>query len=413
MPPEITLDPEPITLDEPKKKTPLFGLAKKAAARKASIGIEQTAAQYESDIGTAKGKAASDIAQGVVLGGAALMTGGLAAGPAAALMGTAGVGSAAIGETLKAGAGSTDVPKSAKGLAMKLGLEGVLSAGGEVGVRAVGQGLKYLGKEVLPALVMRSAAKAEQGQQALVKVQQDSFAQLRTFVRDKGNPTVDIGDNIVQFFGKLKERATGSSATFKESMKPIFAKFWKAAESTGGSLEKQPLDALMEIKTDLSHIAYKTKGMNTDEMVALRDLADQVDGKIVKHLDKLGGDAAKKVYTNYKAFTEQIRRDDGALSVAETGLKKLLGKTAGYIPGVDATIDGVIRGKAAPWALEHLFSNEKNAGLVKKAINMESIGEHRQAQVAFEAAVNASGVGTLLKDWFKPQKETQNAAPQR
>lgn len=380
------------------KKTPLFGLAKQAAARKASIGAEQTKAQYESDIGTAKGKAASDIAQGVVLGGATLATGGLAAGPAMAAMGTAGVGGATIGEMLKGGFGSEDVAKSPKALAVRLGLEGVLSAAGEGGARAIGQSLKYLGKEEIPGLIMRSAAKAEAGQQKLVTLQQNSFGQLRDFARSKGNPVVEVGGDLKTFFDAIGERATGTSKAFKEASKPLFAKLAKAG---GGALDKQPLDALMEIKSDLSYAAYKVKGMNTDELVALRNLTAAVDSKIVKNLDSLGGGAAKKVYSNFKAFSEQLKKDDAAISLAETGLKKILGKSAGYVPGVDVAIDQGIRGKAAPWLLEHLFSNEKTAALVSKAINLEAVGQRGAAQSAFDAAVNTSGVGTLVRGWVK------------
>lgn len=384
---------------------------KQAASRKLGIDVEQNAATMQDEIGTAKGKALGDIAQGVGLGAATLATGGLAAGPAIAGMAGAGLGTAIAKETIKDLAGSTDIPKSPKALAGRLGLETALSAGGEAGTRAIGQGLKYIGKEIFPSLVMRSAAKAEAGQQALVRAQQDSFSQLRQFVRDKGTPVVDIGDDIVKMFDAIKQRATGSSQAFKEATKPVFAKLWKAAEGTGGSLEKQPLDALMEIKTDLSHIAYKVKGMNTDEMVALRNLADGVDRKIVSSLNEIGGPAARKVYSNFKAFTEQIKTDSAALDVAETGLKKFLGKAAGYVPGVDAGIDSLIRGKAAPWALEHMFSNPKTAGLIKDAFAMVSRGDSRGAQRAFEAAINTSGVGTALKDFLKKDPNAMPGAP--
>ena len=390
---------------------PKTAFQQQAASRKAGIGVEQAAATMESEIGTAKGKAAGDIAQGVVLGGATLATGGLATGPAMAAMGTAGLGGGAIGEMLKGGFGSEDVPKSPKALAGRLGLETVLSAAGEGGARAIGQSLKYLGKEEIPSLIMRSAAKAEAGQQKLVTLQQDSFSQLRDFVRSKGTPLVDVGGDLKTFFDAIGERATGTSKAFKEASKPLFAKLAKAG---GGALDKQPLDALMEIKSDLSHVAYKVKGMNTDELVALRNLTESVDAKIVKNLDSLGGSAAKKVYSGYKAFTEQLKKDDAAVSLAEGGIKKLLGKSAGYIPGVDAAIDSGIRGKAAPWLLEHLFSSEKTAALVSKAIKLEAVGNRGAAQSAFDAAINTSGVGTLVKGWMKPPpQENPNAAQEK
>jgi hypothetical protein len=385
---------------DPEKKTPLFGLAKQAAARKASIGVEQTKADYESEVGAAKGKAAGQVASGAVLGAATLATGGLATGPAMALLGSAGVLAGVTDETLKAHYNSPDMPKDGKALALKLGLEGTLSAVGEGGARAIGQSLKYIGKEMMPGLIMRSAAKAEQGQQVLVKTQQNTFDQLRTFARDKGNPTVDIGDNLAEFFGALKERATGTSKAFKEASKPLFAKL---AKSSGGVLDKQPLDALMEIKSDLSHVAYKTNGMNTDELVALRNLTEQVDTKIVGKLDGLGGGAARKVYTNYKAFSEQIAKDSVALSFAEGGVKKVIGKALGAAPLVDPTIDAM-RQHAAPWLLEKLFSNEKTAALVTKAVRLEGVGQGKAAQAAFDAAVNTSEVGVLVKDWLKPEK---------
>jgi hypothetical protein len=401
-------------------------VSKRAASRLRGIGVEQHAATKEAEIGKATGEAISTIGKATVLGGAALASGGLATPYAITQMGVAGVGAAAIGEVLKKGAGSDDLPKSAKGLALKMGVEGLLSASGEAGIRAIGQGLKLVGKEVWPALVMRSSAKAQNGQNALKRVQQNSLDQLRDFVRGKGNPTVNIGDDIVQFFGTLRKRATGSSESFKTNMKPVFAKLWKAAERTDGSLENQPLDALLEIKSDLSYVTYKSRGMNTDEFKALEDLTTSVDAKVTNKLNSLGSGAAKKIYSNYKAFTEQIKRDDGALAIAETGLKKVLGKASGYVPGLDATLDGLIRGHAAPWLLEHLFTAEKTAALVKKAINMEAIGQHGAAQTAFDAAVNTSGVGSLLKDYFSPEKrkiasqalmpapqEAPNAAPQR
>jgi hypothetical protein len=382
---------------------PRTAFQKQAAANKLGLDVQTHAADMESEIGTAKGKAAGDIGQGLILGGAALATGGLGAAPAAALMGTAGVAGATAQETAKAAFGSSDLSRSPKELALHLGLEGALSAGGEAGIRALGMGLKYVGNDLFPSLVMRSAAKAEAGQQALVKAQQDSFDQLRTFVRDKGTPAVDIGQDIADLFGAIRKRATGTSQAFKDATKPVFAKLWKAA-GPQGSIGQQPLDALMEIKTDLSHIAYKVKGMNSDEMVALRTLSDQVDKKIVGELQTLGGPAAKKVYANYKAFTEQIKTDGAILDVAETGLKKFLGKAAGYIPGVDTGIDTAIRGKAAPWVLEQMYSNPKTAALIKDAYAMVSRGDEHGARRAFEAAINASGVGTTLKDFLKSQK---------
>lgn len=386
-------------------------VSKRAAQQLRSINIEQQGATMQNEIGTAKGKAWGDIGKGVVLGAAALGTGGLGVAPAMGLMGAAGIGAGTLDETLKAQFGSTDIPKTPKALATKLGLEGALSAGGEGVARALGYGIKYLHQEAFPALVMRSAAKAEQGQQALVRVQQDSFSQLRDFVRQKGNPTVDIGDNIVEFFNKLRERATGSSKTFKEATKPVFAKLWTAAEGSGQSLEKQPIDALMETMTDLNHIAYKTKsGMNSDELVALRDLADQVNKKITNQLETLGGDAATKVWGNYKAFTEQIAKDGAALKMAETGSKKLLG-ILGEIPLVGpsaaAGLDVAIRGKVSPWILERLYSQKNTADMVRKAIDLQSIGAEAQAQRIFDAAINTSGVGTLLKDWSKPEKRAE------
>src|SRR5674476_1320969 len=133
---------------------PKTAFQQQAASRKAGIGVEQAAATMDSEIGTAKGKAAGDIAQGVVLGGA-------------------------IGEMLKGGFGSEDVAKSPKALAGRLGLETLLSAAGEGGARAIGQSLKYLGKEEIPSLIMRSAAKAEAGQQKLVTLQPVSYTHLR------------------------------------------------------------------------------------------------------------------------------------------------------------------------------------------------------------------------------------------
>ncbi len=374
---------------------------RQAAQRKADIGVAQTKAGYESDIGTAKGKAAGDIAKGVALGGASLLTGGLAAPAAMGLMGAAGVGAATLDETLRAHFGSEDIPKSGWALAKKLGLEGTLSAAGEGGARAVGQGLKYLGKEMMPGLIMRSAAKAQEGQNVLKRVQQNSLDQLRDFVRVKGNPVVDLGADLKQFFTTLGKRATGESSAFDAAMKPVYQKLGKAGQ---GVLDKQPLDALMEIKSDLSHVTYKVPGMNTDEFKALEGLTNAVDSKIMSHLERLGGSAATKVYRNYKAFTEQVKMDSAAMDLADSGIKKLLGKASGYVPGVDAAIDGVIREHTSPWLLERLFSNEKTASLVKKAIALQAVGKRGAAQAAFDTAVNTSDVGSLVKDWFKPEK---------
>jgi hypothetical protein len=393
---------------------PKTAFQQQAASRKAGIGVEQAAATMESEIGTAKGKAAGDIGKGVALGAAALGTGGLALLPAAGLMGAAGVGGATLDETLKAHFGSEDLPKSGKSLGLKLGLEGALSAAGEAGMRAAFQGVGYLAKEAFPVMVMRSAAKAQEGQNLLKRVQQNSIESLRTFVQEKGTPTVSIGDDIATMFSDVRKHVTGTSKVFKEATKPVFAKLWKAAERTNGSLDQQPLDALMEIKSDLSHITYKTPGMNTDEFTALEKLTKAVDSKITSHLDKLGGSAVKKVWTDYKAFTEQIKKDDDALTLAASGVTKIMGKALSAVPGVESGIDVVVRGKLAPWALQHLFSNEKTAALVKKAVNLKSIGKHGPAQAAFEAAINTSDVGTLLKDWMKPPKqENPNAAQEK
>ena len=277
----------------------------------------------ESEIGTAKGKAWGDIAKGAALGGATLATGGLATGPAMGLMGAAGVGAATADETIKAYFGSEDVPKSAGALAFKLGLEGTLSAAGEGGSRAIGQGLKYLAKDEIPSLVMRSAAKSQVGRNVLKRVQQDSKIQLQEFVRSKGNPTVDLGDELTKFYASIEKwRVTGTSEAFDAAIKPIQAKLGKAG---GGVLSRQPLDALLEIKSDLSYVTYKQVGMNTDEFVALENLTKAVDEKISANVAALGGPSVTKVWRNFKAFTEQVKKDDSLEKLAEGGVKKLLG----------------------------------------------------------------------------------------
>jgi hypothetical protein len=380
--------------------TPRTAFQKQAAANKLGLDVQTHAADMENEIGTAKGKAFGDIAQGAVLGGATLATGGMAAGAAIPYMGLAGLAGGTAKESIKAGFGSTDLPKSPAALARNLGLEAVMGAGGDAAARGIGAGLKYIGSEAIPALAMRSAAKAEAGQQTLVRLQQDSFDQLRTFVRDKGNPTVDIGNDLHNLFQALRQRATGSSQAFKDAIQPVVSKLGSASK---GTLGQQPMDALMEIKTDLNHIAYKVKGMNSDEMVALRNLADQVDKKITDQIGTLGGPAAKKVYANYKAFTEQIRTDDAVLAGVSSALQKTFSKSGilGMVPGVDAAMDSVIRSKAAPWVLEHLFSNEQTAGLMKQAMAMAAKGDERAVQRAIEAAINTSGVGRLLTDLVK------------
>jgi hypothetical protein len=374
----------------------------------------------DQEITNAKGKAFGDIGRGTALGAATLFTGGAAAPLAMGLMGAAGVGAEALDQTIKAGFGSTELPGSAREMVNRFGLEGALSAAGEGGARAIGQGLKYLGSEALPSLAMRSAAKAQEGQNILKRYQSDAFGKLREFVQSKGTtihvaspdglstvpiqkaPAIDIGSALDDFYGAIGKRVTGESAAFKEAIKPVQAKL---AMAGGGTLSKQPLDALMEIKTDLSAITYKAagKGMNTEEFTALENLTKAVDAKISGELAKQGGPAARNLWKQYKDFSHQVLKDSGTMEMAETGLKKFLGKAAGYVPGVDSAIDDVIRSKAAPWVLEKAFSEPKTAELLRKAMALQDVGKPAQAQAIFDSIINTTDVGTLLKGYFNPQ----------
>ncbi len=420
------------------QKTPF---QRQAAMRKASIGVEQTKAQYESDISAAKSKFVGDIAKTIPVA-ATLATGGLTAPLAIGALGGAGAASGVYEEAAKLALGTEDAVTSPKQLARRLGIDAALSAGAQGAGMLTGKLLSAAGKSVLEPMVARAAAKTDQGKTILGTYGGKLLNQLRSADAAAGSPKINIQKELDDLEASIALRKTGNSDAFNS--------FWGGktggegvlAPGEGGiaqkihawSMNDGTASGLAEIKGELSQAAFKRPGLNHEERTALKAFAEKVDQKLGNEFGKIG---AKETYDGYKETVNQLHRFNAGTEVAGLALRHMAwrlgymsmgagyGGVSGYQHGgVPGAIGGAVAGaatitaasavmqKGAPLLLERMLADKTAAPLANRAIASMMTGNTREAVAIMSRAAAQVGAKDMLGSYFKDkaEQEAENAA---
>ncbi len=461
---------------DPEAKQPLFGLAKKAAARKLGIEVEQTKAGYEQDVRNAWAKFAGDVSKTLPVA-ATLATGGLGAIPAAGVLGLAGAASGSYEEAARLALGATDTAgyegvfgtgakkaptpseqpaQSPAQLAKRIGIDALLSTTTEVGGRLTGKLLAAAGRKVWEPMIARAAAKSDAGERVLAGYGGKLLNKLRAADAATGNAPVSIQKELDDLEAAIALRKTGPSDTFKG--------FWGRSRTSppalspgspgSGMAEKiaewqakgATASGLAEIKGSLSQAAFKRAGFNHEEEEALKVFAEKIDEKLHREFGRIGGTKAQEIYKGYKETIAQTRRFSGALTFGEQAIQRFSYRTAyGYALGGGALgaaeggrrggIEGAAKGavvgaaagagfktleqRAAPALLAHMLADKEAGPLTRHAMNLIEKGDIKQAWSVFNRALAQVGVrealGPIMKEMAEQNapKEVPNAAPQR
>jgi len=409
-----------------------FGaVAKQARKNMANNMAAQTAGQYDQDITNAQTEFAGQAAAAVPAAAVTLATGGLAAPAAIAAMGGAGLAGGALREGVKYVGGSTETPKTGADLAKTLTLDAVMGAASE----GLGRGIGFATRTLAPKLLQRAAAKYEVGQELLEKAFVDTRDKLTTAIRDAGRPEVDVGNTLSALYDRLTKLPRGRGAFGHRFSDPtsraaeIIGLLEEDMVTSGGSVAaKQPLDSLVRIKGSLQQMAFKEKGLATEERQAFKRAAAELDVAIKNTLKKVGGDAPELYETTTQLMKTQ-KEHDAAVSIAERALRSMGGKAAaggaaGGVygmyreGGVMGTLEGAAKGaalgvalggveaaaaKAIPWALQVVMTHPQGAKLFKEAIASSAEGKEAKAMLLATRAFATAGVRERVKEWMGPK----------
>lgn len=437
-------------IEQLKAKAPKGEVARKARTHLTNIGMAQSAATQEQEEKNAYARAAGQAAEMLPFAAAAPFTGGvsLAAGgglvgatAAAGLMGAAGLagGLARIG--VKSKMGSSEIPQTPKQVAAELGVDVATGMLGE----ATGRGIGKIFKEIIPKLVVRSAAKDQLGRTLLTQ----SFDQTRQQLSQAtSNMHVDVTSSYLKFFdemgtlpkgmGKLGKRLT----QLTEKEQAIFsdvAKDLNVAQGTVSNL--QPLDALVEMRGRLNQIAWDKDVLTPRGQAILQRFADNLDNDIKAGL-KGAGPEAEALYAKANAIWKIQKRQEIGTKVVEDALQRMTtrgvyagtagaagGGYAGYRRGgvagaAKGALEGAVAGaaigastaappKISAWVLERLMAHPQASVQIKKAIDFYAKGESANAAAAASRAVTLAKIRNDIKEAIRhPEVIAPTVPPQ-
>lgn len=401
---------------------------------------------------------------------AAPFTAGTSLGVGAAIMGGAGLVGGALREGIEAIGGKK---QSLQDLALTLGVDTAFGAGGE----ALGRGLS-LGKTLLPKLLERAAVRSDLGkvlvekQYAGIRSQLDQIvgkrlvdveAPLRSAYRDleklplgkgafgeqftgltaEGEETAtNIGASmrakgeaakLGQQIGKAKARqvrlenvqsgvtaASGISQRGRELIKEMESRL----EIVNGKIaSRQPLDALIEIKGNLSQKAYKE--FNVRERPIFRDLAGQLDQTIKREL--AGNPEAAALYEAANEKGRTLFATTAVKTMAEKFIYSYGGRLAGFsavgagagyyyggrTPLAAATGAAAGAGlsvgvpKLATLILQQTAAHPQAMAKLNQAVEFALKGDTRSEREMAERAFVMAGVRETIKEYFKQPTEPE------
>lgn len=401
----------------------------------------QTQATYEQDISNAKARAAGQAAEMLPFAALAPMTGGTSLAAGAGIMAAAGVAGGLAREGTKAAMGSSEIPQTPAAVAKTLGIDAATGVLGEVGGRATGKVLK----ELLPRLVIRSAAKDQMGKTALTQM----FDQTRSQISQvAGNASVDVTNAYHTALNELSALPSGTGklggrlTQMSEKANAIFSDIRKDVGLAGGSVAKstqQPLDALIEMRGRLNQIAWDQSAVTGREGAILQRFADNLDKDIRAGLAAVGGDATA-LYNQANSILKIQTRQEIGTRVVEDALKRMASRgiyagTAGGLGGgylgyrrggpvgaIKGAAEGAVAGaalgaasvvpsKLSAWAVDYINSNPAAKAELSRAIDFYMKGDTANWAASASRAVTVAGIRDHVKEAIRHPETLSDAAP--
>lgn len=405
--------------------------------------FQQAQASAEADI-TARQAKADAALQALPYVLAAPFTGGLSVPAAFAVMGGAGLASAAGQEIREAQRGYN---KSAGAILASLGLGTGAGLTAEAGSQIVTRGIGW-GMTSLPKLVIRSAASTEKGAKQL----SDAFVATRqALYSEVGSRPVDISGPLEDAYERLRGLPVGKGA-FGEQFSNLTARAEETAGNIGASItaEKkaaklqraigiakarqakletvssgqtaareisqrgreiiadleaklgevgsqkashQPLDALIRERGNLNQLANHDPSLNPEEQKILQDLAGGLDATIRREIR--GNPRATELYNLQNMLYRVQMERDASITLAEKVMRKGIGIFTGGFKGfaVDTAMPHL-----STMALDKVLNNKVAAPLWMKAVGAYSKGATAAAMQLATQAFKEAGVKESFQD---------------
>lgn len=417
--------PPPPWEEKPKKRFPVGSQSRRSEANIRNIQVEQAAADQKQGERDAYGHALGQAAEMLPFAVAAPFTGGASLPVGLGLMSAAGVAGGLMREGTKAVVGSSDIPQTPKALAATLGVDAVTGMVGE----ATGRGIGAVFKELIPKLVVRSAAKDQLGRTLLTQAFDKTRGEISTLA-----PGVhaDVTGSYLKFFNEVATLPAGTGklgarlTKLTPKAQAIFSDVGKDLNIAQGTVSNaQPLDALIEMRGRLNQIAWDKEALGGREQAIMQRFADNLDKDIRSGLRTVGPEA-EALYNKANAIWKIQMRQEIGTRVVENALSRMTsrGLGAGVIGGVGGGIyggrkggvEGAVKGaaegaiggaaigmaSAAPpkisaWVLERLMAHPQAAKEVGKAIDFYAKGQTDNAASAIIRGVTVARIRNDIK----------------
>lgn len=416
----------------------------RAGAKTKAEGIQKAGEQEQaSSDKKAYGQFASTMIKGGVVAGATLATGGLAIGPALALMGGAGLASSVIGQGIEE---ATGTHKGVGERAVQAGFDTGTALLGE----GVGRGIGFIGKTLIPKMAAKAAAGTVRGSKLFETMYQDTSQQLLGTVRNAiaeapiapaarsaaktagdvvvrpeldvatGTPLIDVSGPLSKAYKRIGQlpfvkgpmgRFGGMSDKVQELMGAIESKL-KTVDGQIGS--HQPLDELIEMKRSLQSFAYKEKDINRLARPIIKDLAADLDSSIRASLKTLGPEASA-LYQKTNDIVTTMYKAEAAQDITKVVIKRMvmssLGGGVGYAyGGGHGATAGAVAGIAFPeissLVLEQVAAHPKAAALMRQAVTAVEQGAKSAPELA-RRAMEMAGADDTVKQTIDQVKSEQ------
>jgi hypothetical protein len=434
--------------------------------------IIQTAAQDEKNL---YGRFAKDAALAAAAGLTAPFTAGASIPAAMAIAGGAGLAGGTAGELFKSIIGSSEVPKTAGGLAKTLGFDTAAFAGGEGFGRLIG----VVGKTLLPKLVVQTAAQATKGKQLLQQAYSETSEKLYGAIDEAASRLADSptaaktatrsivlrqdGPPIMGYLeGKVVPNTaagptTGSWYTYVDKpLKNFYDRLEKLPRMSGkfgqrfggltpkasevvadlesqlrvvnGAITEQPLPGVIRAQHSLQKAAYEDTGLATEEAHIFRKAAAEL-GDIIKGELKDVGPAAQALYKQANDLVKTEMVNNAAVNLTRKGVASLarkmfspaVGFSAGYVGSggnLKSALAGAAVGAALPevsyFILKQTLAHPKAGPLMRKAADLALDGKSGPAGVLAARAMVMAGARQTLKsagDQTQPEPVQAQPAP--
>lgn len=316
--------------------------------------------------------------------------------------------------------------KSLKDLGTELGIDTILGAATEPGIRT-GSYLLKMGKEkVLLPIIASAAIKADRGLTALQNQGTKLMNGIRLVAEGAGSPKMSTREMLDSFNDAVEPLAGAHSKAFAARWPDVLT----SIHAADGDI---PL--LIKAKGQISQWAWKGEGLDYEEITALKGLEKEMGRKITATMKQIGGEDGRDLYKALNTNVEQTRKFDEGVKFTGQVLKRmfsrsipaLVGGGAGAYEGsqkygatggvvgaaVGATAGEAMVQRVAPAVLERMFTDKAAGPVARQALNKMMQGEMKEAEGLMKRAIVQSGVQEIMAPLMKKPKETPDAASNR